>query len=1001
MNIPWLPNQQVPLVLRRALEQAADFRVPVTPEPNRLAPGKLGYYQGSLYLGVNGKPALLIGPVGGGGQTTKDPDRPGGIPVGSHDPVTLGAGSDAALALSGQQLTLADVLTPTEHTAIGNSAPHHAEAHVLDSHTDVDASAPNDDDVLTYDSGSGNWIPEPFTPPSAGALDELTDVNATSPADNDCLTFDTASGEWIPEQRVDLTGNQTVAGIKTLTSIPVLPASDPTSANQAVRKAYVDAIAVGLTWKNAVIDKDLATPPGSPTTGDRYMVATGGAGAWAGLDGQLVEYNGAAWVSDGAPAAGWAVLTIDDSKQWVYTGSAWVQLSAGVAYLDDLADVNAPAPANLQVLTYNSATGQWVAAASAGGGGTLAIFDVDVMSDPGTARVWTNMPAAVTELFGNTYSRVKVDLTAATQYRLQVVQSVAGFSTADLNLQYSTDNVTYAAADTAAAGEVAVGAGTGVKVGAWATIVTGAKADVRLRIVGKQGNGTVDPAFRQIRVQFKVGGAGADELVKVSSDDTTAGYLGTKLVAGSGITLTEVGGGGNETLSVATTGTTTDEKLKVSANDTTADYLAAKLTVAGGATSAVAPEGGNEVQTITVHAAVTLGAGSDAALGLSGQELTLADVLTPTEHTAIGNGAPHHAEDHDHDGSPTQKLAQANTHESADTDSAQASIHHTVDGSTTPTALDGSGAAGTAKKPSPADHKHADSARHAQSHVLADSSALGTDHTVSGLTTGHVLTALSATTAAFQAAGVGAAHDLLSGAHLDATAAAAVRGDIISAQGASPLWTRLAVGATGTYLAGGTEPAWATLNQAAIAGLTTASSPQFAALGLGVAASASWEINVLSGATTYGVNMQRSAADALGPIINTLKSRGTSESPAAISQYDTLLEIRVGGYGASAWGSNKGGLRFMSSEAWTNAAMGTLVDFLLTPALSTTAAQRAVMWHGGLGVLGGIRIGSVTAAPAAANYYSSDGTAGGSGTISVADTGTIVVKNGLITTWSA
>ena len=34
------------------------------------------------------------------------------------------------------------------------------------------------------------------------------------------------------------------------------------------------------------------------------------------------------------------------------------------------------------------------------------------------------------------------------------------------------------------------------------------------------------------------------------------------------------------------------------------------------------------------HAAVTLGAGSDAALSLAGQVLTLADVLTPTEHDA-------------------------------------------------------------------------------------------------------------------------------------------------------------------------------------------------------------------------------------------------------------------------------------------------------------------------------------------------------------------------------
>jgi hypothetical protein len=41
------------------------------------------------------------------------------------------------------------------------------------------------------------------------------------------------------------------------------------------------------------------------------------------------------------------------------------------------------------------------------------------------------------------------------------------------------------------------------------------------------------------------------EKAKVSSNDTTAGYLNGKLVAGDNITLTEVGDGGNETLSIA------------------------------------------------------------------------------------------------------------------------------------------------------------------------------------------------------------------------------------------------------------------------------------------------------------------------------------------------------------------------------------------------------------------------------------------------------------------
>ena len=39
---------------------------------------------------------------------------------------------------------------------------------------------------------------------------------------------------------VHSTGDETIGGIKTYTSIPVLPDSDPTTGNQAVRKAYAD-----------------------------------------------------------------------------------------------------------------------------------------------------------------------------------------------------------------------------------------------------------------------------------------------------------------------------------------------------------------------------------------------------------------------------------------------------------------------------------------------------------------------------------------------------------------------------------------------------------------------------------------------------------------------------------------------------------------------------------------------------------------------------------------
>ena len=46
-------------------------------------------------------------------------------------------------------------------------------------------------------------------------------------------------------------------------------------------------------------------------------------------------------------------------------------------------------------------------------------------------------------------------------------------------------------------------------------------------------------------------GGASDEQVKVSSDDTTAGFLNGKLTAGTSITLTEGSGGGDETLAIA------------------------------------------------------------------------------------------------------------------------------------------------------------------------------------------------------------------------------------------------------------------------------------------------------------------------------------------------------------------------------------------------------------------------------------------------------------------
>jgi hypothetical protein len=70
-------------------------------------------------------------------------------------------------------------------------------ASALDDLTDVNAPAPNDQDVLTWDDGAGEWIAQ--APPAGGAtaLDDLTNVNVPAPNDNDILSWDNASGKWI------------------------------------------------------------------------------------------------------------------------------------------------------------------------------------------------------------------------------------------------------------------------------------------------------------------------------------------------------------------------------------------------------------------------------------------------------------------------------------------------------------------------------------------------------------------------------------------------------------------------------------------------------------------------------------------------------------------------------------------------------------------------------------------------------------------------------------
>lgn len=75
-------------------------------------------------------------------------------------------------------------------------------------------------------------------------------------------------------------------------------------------------------FQKAVIDKDLLTPPGSPATGDRYLINGVGTGAWAGQDYNIAMWDGTVWMF-ATKREGMLVWVKDENKFYCYDGSNW------------------------------------------------------------------------------------------------------------------------------------------------------------------------------------------------------------------------------------------------------------------------------------------------------------------------------------------------------------------------------------------------------------------------------------------------------------------------------------------------------------------------------------------------------------------------------------------------------------------------------------------------------------------------------------------------------
>lgn len=92
--------------------------------------------------------------------------------------------------------------------------------------------------------------------------------------------------------------------------------------NEALRK--LDALV-----QISIVDRDLATPPASPTDGARYIVAASPTGAWTGHTNKIAAWQDGAWAIF-TPRTGWLAWIEDEATPVAWNGTAWVGIGGGV-----------------------------------------------------------------------------------------------------------------------------------------------------------------------------------------------------------------------------------------------------------------------------------------------------------------------------------------------------------------------------------------------------------------------------------------------------------------------------------------------------------------------------------------------------------------------------------------------------------------------------------------------------------------------------------------------
>jgi len=82
-------------------------------------------------------------------------------------------------------------------------------------------------------------------------------------------------------------------------------------------------VALDTLTQVSILDRNLSTPPGSPSEGDTYIVGSTATGDWSGEENSITTYYDSVWRFY-TPKEGWLVYVVDEGVHLKFDGTSWV-----------------------------------------------------------------------------------------------------------------------------------------------------------------------------------------------------------------------------------------------------------------------------------------------------------------------------------------------------------------------------------------------------------------------------------------------------------------------------------------------------------------------------------------------------------------------------------------------------------------------------------------------------------------------------------------------------